>query len=310
MELSTLAGNDRLKDQLSCQQEGRGLSHAYLISGPVGSGRHTLARLLAQAMLCEAPVSHRPCGRCTACKKVLRDIHPDVTVIAGPGEGKPITVDQVRGLRSDAYIRPNEGARKVYLLESADQMNSSAQNAMLKLLEEGPSYASFLLLGTNAGAFLQTIRSRCEQLQLMPVSPEQARNWLERWYPAKSREELDRACMECQGILGRAVEILEQTGPGLERTAQVNQLVDALEKGDELQVFQASMVLDKGSRDELIALLDLLEAALGERLTRIKDRRRILKAVELVKQLRAAAQLNGNPGQLAGWLCAGMFTEF
>lgn len=115
--------------------------------------------------------------------------------------------------------------------------------------------------------------------------------------------------MECQGILGRAVEILEQTGPGLERAAQVTQLVDALEKGDELQVFQASMVLDKGSRDELIALLDLLEAALGKRLTRIKDRRRILKAVELVKQLRAAAQLNGNPGQLAGWLCARMFTE-
>ena len=159
MELSQLAGNRRIKDQLSLREEGRGLSHAYIICGPVGSGRHTLARLVSQAMLCEAPASHRPCGSCGPCKKVLRGIHPDVMTVSGPGEGKPITVDQVRALRTDAYIRPNEGKRKVYWLEQADQMNPSAQNAMLKLLEEGPVYVSFLLIAGNAGGLLQTIRS-------------------------------------------------------------------------------------------------------------------------------------------------------
>ena len=137
MELSALAGNAHVKAVLSQQEGGRGLSHAYILSGPAGSGRHTLARLLCGAMLCTASSGERPCGRCAPCRKVSSGVHPDVTVISGPGEGKPITVDQVRALRSDAYIRPNEGERKIYLLEQADRMNQSAQNAMLKLLEEG-----------------------------------------------------------------------------------------------------------------------------------------------------------------------------
>ena len=171
MELSALAGNAHVKAVLSQQEGGRGLSHAYILSGPAGSGRHTLARLLCGAMLCTASSGERPCGRCAPCRKVSSGVHPDVTVISGPGEGKPITVDQVRALRSDAYIRPNEGERKIYLLEQADRMNQSAQNAMLKLLEEGPAYAVFLLLAENGGGLLPTVRSRCEELDLVPVPP-------------------------------------------------------------------------------------------------------------------------------------------
>ncbi len=307
MELSQLAGNRRIKDQLSLREEGRGLSHAYIICGPVGSGRHTLARLVSQAMLCEAPASHRPCGSCGPCKKVLRGIHPDVMTVSGPGEGKPITVDQVRALRTDAYIRPNEGKRKVYWLEQADQMNPSAQNAMLKLLEEGPVYASFLLIAGNAGGLLQTIRSRCEQLALAPVPPGECLQWLKGRYPQKQEQELRKAAEDCQGVLGRAVERLEENGSRQERSIQAESLAQALECGDELAVFQASMALDKGGREEVTALLDALEVALGERIARGGDRRRLLKAAELVKQLRSAAQLNANPGQLAGWLCGGMF---
>ena len=138
MDFPALAGNERLKQQLSQREEGRGLSHAYLIAGPKGSGRHTLAKELAAALVCTAPAGQRPCHKCPPCKKVLAGVHPDVNFISGGGEGKPIAVDQVRALRADAYVRPNEGQRKVYVLEGADQMNASAQNAMLKLLEEGP----------------------------------------------------------------------------------------------------------------------------------------------------------------------------
>ena len=90
MELSPLAGNRALKTQLSQQEEGRGLSHAYILSGPAGSGKHTLARLLCGAMLCTASVERRPCGHCGPCKKVFAGIHPDVAVISGPAEGKQI----------------------------------------------------------------------------------------------------------------------------------------------------------------------------------------------------------------------------
>ena len=201
MELSALAGNRRLKAQLSQQEGGRGLSHAYIIAGPAGSGRHTLGGLLAQAMVCTAPEHQRPCGRCPQCRKAQGGIHPDISWVAGAGEGKPISVDQVRALRSDAYIRPNEGERKVYILEGADRMNASAQNAMLKLLEEGPAYAAFLLLAENAGGVLETVRSRCETLTLDPVAPDECLSWLQARFPQASREELADAANRCQGCL-------------------------------------------------------------------------------------------------------------
>ena len=307
MDVSALAGNARLKEQLAQREEGRGLSHAYLISGPAGSGRHTLARLLAQAMLCQAPGGPRPCGRCAACKKVAAAIHPDVIIQAGDGD-KPISVDLVRALRADAYVRPNEGERKIYLLEGADRMNAAAQNAMLKLLEEGPEYAAFLLLAENAGAVLQTVRSRCEELSLTPVNPKEALTWLEGRFPQKSREELQKAALDCQGLLGRAVEALEGGGEASrERSALARRLCDAMTGTDEAVLFEASMVLDKLGKEELPRFLDELEVQLGTRAAQGGDRKRLLQGVELVRTLRGAARLNANPGQLAGWLCAGMF---
>ena len=243
-------------------------------------------------MLCTASSGERPCGRCAPCRKVSSGVHPDVTVISGPGEGKPITVDQVRALRSDAYIRPNEGERKIYLLEQADRMNQSAQNAMLKLLEEGPAYAVFLLLAENGGGLLQTVRSRCEELDLVPVPPAEAERWLSAHFPDQDPAAVRRAALECQGLLGRGIELLEGSGEAAEtRRQQADQLVTALEGR------------------ELPRLLDQVTAVLGNRLPQSEDPRRLLRAEALVRTLRGAAELNANPGQLSGWLCAGMFIK-
>ena len=136
MNLTRLAGNGPLKRQLELETARRGLSHAYILSGPAGSGKRTLAGLLAAALVCTGG-GERPCLSCPGCRKALAGIHPDI-VRAGD-DGKDISVAQVRQLRADAYIRPNEADRKIYILENAQTMNPSAQNAMLKLLEEGPA---------------------------------------------------------------------------------------------------------------------------------------------------------------------------
>ena len=305
---SALAGNRRLKEQLSFQEEGRGLSHAYILCGPAGSGRHTLARLLAAALVCSGPEGRRPCGVCPHCKKAAAGIHPDITLVTGPGEGKPITVDQIRAVRADAYVRPNEAQRKVYILEHAQQMNASAQNAMLKLLEEGPAYAAFLLIADNGGGLLQTVRSRCEQLDLAPLSPAECLDKLQKMFHGKPAEELQRAARDCQGILGRAVEELSGTDSGqLEQTAA--QLADALESGTEWQLFQASMALERGPKEGVIPLLDRTRALVVDRLPASAQKKRLLRAADLLEQLRQGAALNANPGQLAGWLCAGLFQD-
>lgn len=307
MELTALAGNAQIKAQLA-HREGD-LAHAYIVAGPAGSGRHTLAAQMAAALVCSAQPQLRPCGRCSHCRKAAGGIHPDITVIAGSG-GKPITVDQVRALRTDAYVRPNEAERKVYLLERADRMNASAQNAMLKLLEEGPAYAAFLLLAENGGGVLQTVRSRCEELSLTPVPPGEAEEWLRARFPDRPAEQLRRAVQEAQGILGRAVSLLEgDGGQAQERRAQADALVRALEGTDELALFEASLLLEKAPKEELPQLLDQLYLQLGERLAVSGEKSRLLKAAALVRKLRGAAELNANPGQLSGWLCAGMFLE-
>ena len=228
-----------------------------------------LAHQLTAAMLCTGG-GEKPCRKCGPCLKVMKGIHPDLFIVSGPEGGKPISVDQVRALRADAYIRPNEGERKIYILEGADQMNAPAQNAMLKLLEEGPPYAVFLLIGENAGALLQTVRSRCEELVLIPAEPQR-----------------------CAGLAP-------------EQLALVARLADALERAGELELLEAALELN-GKREELSALLSALESELGRRAVEKGGGRRLLRSAELVRKLRGAAKLNVSAGQLSGWLCAGMF---
>ena len=172
MNLTRLAGNAPLKRQLELETARRGLSHAYILSGPAGSGKRTLAGLLAAALVCDRRGGALPCLSCAGCRKAEGGIHPDIVRVGD--DGKDISVAQVRALRADAYIRPNEAERKVYILENAQTMNASAQNAMLKLLEEGPAYAAFLFCAETAAALLPTVRSRCVEWKVagQPETPE------------------------------------------------------------------------------------------------------------------------------------------
>lgn len=303
MNLTRLAGNAPLKRQLELETARRGLSHAYILSGPAGSGKRTLAGLLAAALVCDRRGGALPCLSCAGCRKAEGGIHPDIVRVGD--DGKDISVAQVRALRADAYIRPNEAERKVYILENAQTMNASAQNAMLKLLEEGPDYAAFLLLAENGSVVLETVRSRCEELELTPVPLNDCRSYLAARFPDKPEEEREQAALSCQGVLGRAVAQLEGNDTPQWQSA-VETLAEAIERGGELELFQASMALDR--KDSLLPMLEALEESLGRRCVAAPDRRRLVKGMELVSTLRQAAKLNANPGQLAGWLCAGMFS--
>lgn len=136
----------------------RRLSHAYLITG---AERETLAGQLAAAWVCTGETP--PCGVCSGCRKAAQGIHPDI-ILADP-EGEGLKAEQVRALRADAYIRPNEAPAKVYVLPHAHLLNPTGQNILLKLVEEGPAYARFLFLTPNPDLLLPTIRSRCETLR-------------------------------------------------------------------------------------------------------------------------------------------------
>jgi len=145
---------------------GRGtLSHVLLFPG--GGDRIAAAQYAAAAMECQGG-GQKPCGTCPACRKVFSGIHPDVITVRDEAH-KNLSVDTVRQIRADAYIRPNEGARKVYIFPDCTILTEQDQNVLLKIVEEGPPYATFLFCAENSSVVLQTLRSRCVELKLHPA---------------------------------------------------------------------------------------------------------------------------------------------
>ena len=216
MEFSGFLGNTALKQRLSASFQAGRASHCYLICGPEGSGKHTLARILAAALQCEN--AGAPCGRCGPCRKVFAEIHPDVITIDDP-EKKIVPVGLIRQLQADAFLRPNEGAKKIYLIPRAQDMNENAQNALLKLIEEPPSYAVFFLLTDNAEKLLPTVRSRAVELRMEPVPRNEALSWLQKKFPQEPQESLQAAYLRSGGYLGQA-QMLLQGAIQLPQTAQ------------------------------------------------------------------------------------------
>ncbi len=161
MNLEKIKGNTALKKRL----QGHELTHAYIISGSSGEQREALAGTLAMAMVCSG-VGEKPCMRCRDCRKAGSGNHPDIAVIQREGKSREIVVSQIRALCADASVMPNEAESKVYIVKGADDMNTEAQNALLKTLEEPPGRAAIILTSENSSRLLATVRSRCVELHL------------------------------------------------------------------------------------------------------------------------------------------------
>lgn len=164
---------EQVWQQLSPTVAQERLPHAILLEGE-GSA---LAKRLAMAALCSAPPAARPCGECPHCRKVLAGIHPDCTILEGGTSPRSLSVDAIRQMRADAFIKPNEAASKVYLLLQAQAMSPQAQNALLNILEEPPARVYFFLTCPNAAQLLPTVRSRmqCFAVEAQPLPEEESR---------------------------------------------------------------------------------------------------------------------------------------
>lgn len=144
------------------------LPHALVLESGTTEERMKLARLVAKALVCKDEVN-RPCNTCEACRKADSGNHPDILTVVPENGRKTISVDTVRTMRDSAYVLPNEADYKVYIIDPADTMQDYAQNALLKILEEPPSYAVFILLCTTKASLLPTVLSRTAVFSLSPV---------------------------------------------------------------------------------------------------------------------------------------------
>jgi DNA polymerase III gamma/tau subunit len=204
--------------------EGR-LSHAYIIEGDAGSGKLTFARLTCTLLAG---------GRSnTNALKILEGISPDVTEYDVPEKKKFITVDTIRQIKYDAYIKPNELDVRVFIINHAEAINTQGQNALLKLLEEPPKNVYFFLLCENSTALLPTVRSRAQCIRMERLSENTVKEYLIN-LGYKDDERLKSAVALSSGTIGRALEVLAEQNEKSSQSLEpfVISLFDALKSSD------------------------------------------------------------------------------
>ena len=255
------------------------LSHALLLTG--NGDRLELARYAAAALECEAD-GGRPCGVCRACRKVEEEIHPDVITVRDD-QHKNVAVAVIREMRSDAYIRPNEGRRKVYIFPDCALLTEQDQNVLLKIVEEGPPYAAFLFCAENPSGVLQTLRSRCVELKLRPA--------------ADRGDSLETAEQLCRAI-------------GSRRRGAVMEVAVRLEK-KKLEREQAAAMLERSRALFAAALLSLygrqpedLDREIAGFLAKNLTKTQIMSTIEMLEKYHGECAYNVGTGHLLGALAA------
>ena len=277
---ATAPGEDPILSRIRAAAARGALSHALLFTGT--GGRLATARYAAAAFQCLDAPENRPCGVCPACRKVFQDIHPDVSTVQDD-QHKNIAVDVVREVRRDAYIRPNEGARKVYLFPDCALLTEQDQNVLLKLVEEGPPYAAFLFCAENPAVVLQTLRSRCVELKLRPAEPE------------ASEDEDGEALCRC--LARRKRGSVAELAVRLEKKRLTREALSALLERSRTLAAGALLALygcPLEERDREIAAL------LGKRLTKPQ----IMRTIEIFEKYHRECGYNVGPGHVLGALAA------
>lgn len=306
-----VVGHKDILKYISSAVENNRVSHAYILNGERGSGKKMLANLFAMTLLCETG-DNEPCGKCHSCKQAESGNHPDIIRVT---HEKPnsISVDDIRTqVNNTVDIKPYQGPYKVYIIPQADMMTPQAQNAILKTIEEPPSYAVFLLLTENAETLLPTINSRCVMLKLRNI-----KDTLIKKYLMENLEIPDYKADMCtafaQGNMGRAImlansdhfnEIREEAVQLLKHISEMelNEIVAAVKNISvyKLEITDYLDIIMIWYRDVLLykATKEIDKVVFKDQLQSIKDqaRKSSYEGIELILESleKAKARLKAN----------------
>lgn len=282
MNFVNFVGNEKVKQQLSFLQQSGRLPHAIVIEGEEGIGKRTLAKEIALNLFCKGTVD-KPCRSCPQCVKVIKGIHPDVFEYSAAGGARSFHVDVVRNVKQNVYMQPNEADYKIYILGNCQCMSENAQNAILKILEEPPSYAVFILTVNTKSALLETVLSRSVVISLEGVESKAGADYICSTNENISYDDAYNAVSIWSGNIGKAVESLSDG-----KMSKINSITDdickALISDNEYDLLKACSVFEK-NREMLASVLNLLKTVFRDALVNSYNIKSVTGKDDVIKSI-------------------------
>ncbi len=291
--ISCLAGNSRVKESLNNLIKDSHLPHAIIIDGDEGTGKHTLARFIAKAAMCEG--ENRPCGECRSCKLCESGNHPDIQPVVPEEKKKALNAAQVRKIRSDSFVKPHYGGMKIFIIDKADFLSEVSQNALLKIIEEPPQNIMFILICESANRLLDTVLSRCVTFTLYPPESREALEYLLE-HTDKKESEIISALNASHNNIGKALTALGRRRS--EKGAVAADFLNALLENEpslSLLLRLKPMEKDRARASEFISELKILTAEkIRENTANAPFLKGLIKIYDTVSEMEALLSTNIN----------------
>jgi DNA polymerase-3 subunit delta' len=292
MGFSEIIGQQKPLETLCAALANGRLHHAYLFLGPEGVGKRTIGFALAQAIHCNQ-MDNDFCGHCANCLRIQSGNHPDVRLVEPVAGKKEISIQQIRTIEKELSFRAFSG-KKIAIIDPATLMNLPAQNALLKTLEEPPPDSLLILVASNAGGLLPTVRSRCLRIAFGPLPRELIAGYLAA-KQTMTHDDAQLVAAMSMGSLGAALEL--DRGELVEQRQQWVETMCSLTPGNYQIALDAAETLS-GSREESLKFLAWVESWYRDLLiynvTREARELINLDLVEIVQQQSTA----GNPKRI------------
>lgn len=245
--------HDELLNTLISNVRKETTANTYIFEGAGGLHKYTAAQLFANALVCESTQS-APCGECSACIEARAGSHPDIITVEKEKDKTVLSVDVIRSMINECMVKPFQSKRKVFIIREGDLLNPQAQNAFLKIIEEPPEYAVFIIVCTDSEQLLQTVRSRSVTVSFLPVNDNIVRKYIEEKYPDDPRT--DFLVRYCAGIPTAADNII--TSEDFEKLREETlSLVPKILSQKKLYAFSVSDYLE-ANKDSAAEIYDLI----------------------------------------------------
>ncbi len=305
MAFENLVGNEKIKSMLINAVQTNNILHSYLFTGIDGIGKSLFAKEFAKMILCmsngDEDVISKPCRTCKSCIEFESGNNPDFLQIDAE-DGKTIKIEQIRYLQEKIAEKPVTSDKKVYIINDSETMTREAQNALLKTLEEPPTYATLILITANESKLLATIKSRCTKIAFNSISDNEIKEYINQNKIEASMTE--NMIKQCSGSIGRVLKIADEK----DDYEQIENVIEEIETDSITKIWRKAEIL-YSAKDKILDLLDYMNIVFYQKLHMQKDIK-YTNCISIIEEAKKRIIANANYDMTIDNLLLKLWEEF